>query len=274
MSLFNVPVGFQSLPVSSQLARDFLGTLKLLGAMGYQEIELCSFKGFAGDPLRGNFGRLVEVKATDVRQTIADGGMTARSCQFKLAEFEESRISETLEWTEALGLTYLVVTDFQPVAEALQRTFGLLNEYGERVRKSGFRLAVHTSPGLWKSYGGELVFAKMLREVASENCVYQLDLSSTLMAGVDAGECLKSHPDRFFSIHLRNGKRPSEPVPYLPALPLGQGEIVFEAVLAAAKAAGVVSYIVEMTVMPMTDTIPAYERSAEFIRSFNRQGIC
>jgi len=268
LALFNNPVGFQALPVRVQLARDLPGTLNLLGAMGYREIELCSFKGFAGDPLRGDFGRLADVKAMEVRRAIADSGMTARSCHFKLAEFEDTRISATLEWAAALGLTYLVITDFQFVSEEWQQTFDRTNACGERLRMDGFQLAIHTTVDIWKRQDGESAFATMLREVEPENCVYQLDLSTTLMNGIDAGQCMESHPGRFFSLHLRDGRKPPEPVRYLPALPLGQGGIDFKRVLVGAKAAGVRSYIVEMTVMPPEDSILAYQKSADFIRCF------
>jgi sugar phosphate isomerase/epimerase len=200
--------------------------------------------------------------------------MTARSCHFKLAELEDTRISVTLEWAAALGLTYVVITDLQFAGQDWQQTFDLTNRYGERVRKAALQLAIHTPPDIWNSRDGQLAFATMLREVEPENCVYQLDLSTTLMSGIDAGRWMESHPGRFFSVHLRDGRKPSEPVRYLPALPLGQGEIDFKSVLAGAKTAGVTSCIVEMTVMPPEDSILAYQKSADFIRSFDQRGFC
>ena len=270
--LSGVPVGLQAIGVGSQLGSDLRGTLTELSAMGYSEIELCSFRGFAGDSVRGNFGVLAEMNPAEIRKVIHDSDLTARSCHFKLAEFEEGRIAATLDWAGALALKYVVIIDFQFVAQELQRTFELMNAGGERIREAGFAMALHTSNDIWSASNGRSIFTEMLSEVAPENCIYQLDLSSTLLAGVDPADCLEAHAGRFFSVHLRDGKKPPKPVSYLPSLPLGEGEINFRRVFAAGKKAGITSYIVEMTVPP-AEAMEAYKRSAEFITGFNRQEV-
>ena len=47
LSLCGTAVAFQAFGVKSELQKDFSGTLKQLGGMGYSELELCSFKGFS-----------------------------------------------------------------------------------------------------------------------------------------------------------------------------------------------------------------------------------
>ena len=272
LSLCGTAVAFQAFGVKSELQKDFSGTLKQLGGMGYSELELCSFKGFAGDTLRGDFGELAKLEASCIRTELADAGLTARSCQFKPAELEQSRIDATLEWAATLGIKYLALLDIYFADREWQPTFDFLNGCGEHLRTHGFQLAVHTGNDFWARRNDETAFNAFLREVPPENCSIELDLSATLLNGIDPGECMSSNPGHFCAVHLRDGKKPTEPVRYIPSLPLGLGDIDFERVLAGARKAGVTNYIVEMAVFPPVDPMDAFQKSADFIRTVSEQG--
>lgn len=267
LSLYGTAVAFQAFGLKSELQEDFSGTLSRLARIGYSEVELCSFKGFAGDTLRGDFGELANLEASEIRRDLADAGLIARSCQFKPAELEEPTIGATMEWAAALEIKYLALLDVYFAKQDWQSTFAFLNSRGERLRTHGFQLALHTGNDFWTQRDGETALDAFLREVSVENCSIELDLSATLFNGIDAGECMAAHPGRFCALHLRDGKKPAESARYIPSLPLGQGEIDFQSVLAGARKSGVANYIVEMAVFPPVDPIEALDQSANFIRN-------
>jgi sugar phosphate isomerase/epimerase len=269
LRLANCLVGVQAMALKDHLRADFSGTLQCLSAMGYREIELCSFKGFAGDALRGDFGHLADVPASEIRRWIDNSGMIVRSCQFKPFEFDDTHIDATLKFSASLELHYLVLMDVYFNTPDWQPSFAMLNAYSQRVKREGFQLALHTGNDFWIERDGKTPFAAMLPSVPAENCVIQLDLSAALLCGVDAGQCLALNPGRFFSVHLRDGKKPAVPVRYLPALPLGQGDIDLKSVIAGARSADLKSYIVEMVVLPPLDSIDAFKESADFIRNMD-----
>ena len=269
LSLCGQAVAVQAFGLKSELQKDFSGTLRRVAEMGYREVELCSFKGFAGDALRGDFGKLSNMEAVEVRTALADAGLAVRSCQFKPEELEESQVDATLEWADTLGIKYFALLDVYFAGQEWQPTFDRLNDFGERLRTHGLQLALHTGNDFWTRSKKETAFDAFLREVTPEHCSIELDLSATLLNGIDAGECMSSHPDRFCAVHLRDGKKPVEQARWIPSLPLGEGEIDFTSVLSGAQKAGVTNYIVEMAVFPPVDPIEALQKSAEFIRSLS-----
>lgn len=268
LSLYGNLVAAQLFGVKVALQDDFAGTLKQLSAMGYTDVELSSFKGFAGDTLRGDFGKLSQLTVDEIRNPLQDAGLTSRCCQFKPTELDGPQIDATMEWAAALGIKCFTLVDVYFSNAEWQPAFDSLNRYGEQLRNNGFQLALHTPNDFWTQCNGETAFHAMLREVPAANCSIELDLSATLLNGVEPGECMASHPDRFCALHLRDGKKPPpEAMRYIPSLALGEGEIDFRSVLAGAKKAGVTYYIVEMIGFPPFDPIDAYRKSAEFIRN-------
>jgi sugar phosphate isomerase/epimerase len=265
------PLGFQIYSVRERVAKDLSGTLKQVAAMGYEAVELCSFKGFAGDKLKGDFGPLADMKAADVRRIIQGARMTAASCHFNPWELEDQRVNASIEWAAEVGVTYMTIgpaiSNADKTMDEWKQTFDILNRYGECLRKAGRRLGYHPQAEVWKEVDGVLAFDEMLRKVDPENCQYELDVSTSHVSGIDAGGYMTNHPGRFFAVHLRDLKVPRRPTPYIFALPLGQGEVDWVKVLRGAKRGAVGNYIVEMVVEPPADPMEALRISTEYLRS-------
>src|ERR1035438_5509482 len=73
-----MPIGCQTWPVRSMIAKDFPGTLKQLSAAGFQSIEMCSPVGYADS----GFGGLRKYSGKELRSIIQDAGLTCLSSHF------------------------------------------------------------------------------------------------------------------------------------------------------------------------------------------------
>src|SRR3954471_18909465 len=66
-----LPIGCQTWPVRSMIAKDFPGTLKQLAATGFQSIEMCSPVGYADS----GFGGLRKYSGSELRKIVEDAGL-------------------------------------------------------------------------------------------------------------------------------------------------------------------------------------------------------
>lgn len=280
------PLGFQSYGVREQIGKDFPGTLKAAKEIGYDSMELCSFKGYA----KQGFGPLADMKPGEIRQVLKDTGVTAPSSHIQWAEFDDQAIDRTIEWAGGIGLKFMTLSMARRAAtlDEWKQIFELMNRYGERVQKAGMLFGYHTHSDEWKKLDGVMVFDEMLRNIDPKHCVYQLDLAGTFANGLDAGEYMAKHPGRFFSLHLKDSKKqPPESAAATPppaggqpapgkgrgmsnapgALPVGQGDIDWKSVFAGAKKGGIKNYFVEMEVRPPADPMEAMKVSAQYLRN-------
>jgi sugar phosphate isomerase/epimerase len=269
------PLGFQSYGVRDRIGKDFPGTLKAVKELGYESVELCSFKGYA----KAGFGPLADMKPAEIRQVLKDVGMTAPSSHIQWAEFDDGAIDRTIEWAGGIGLKYMTLSMARRAStmDEWKQVFELMSKYGERVQKAGMLFGYHTHSDEWKKLDGVMVFDEMLKSIDPKHCVYQLDMAGTFANGIDAGDYMARHPGRFFSLHLKDSrKEPPEAGEAPPGrsagraagmLPVGQGEIDWKSVFAGAKKGGIKNYFVEMEVRPPADPMEAMKISAAYLRT-------
>jgi sugar phosphate isomerase/epimerase len=263
------PLACQLHAVRGRAAGDFPGTLRTIAALGYTEVEIVSFRGYASPAPRDGFGRLAPLSPTVVRATIDGAGLRVTSAHFKYEELQGPRLDDSLGWARGVGLRYMTVSDLPSVSTLgeWRRIFGALNELGARVGREEMQLGLHTQNNLWSVVDGVVVIDALLRGVEPASCSIQLDLSTTQSMRVDPVAFLRTHGTRCFSLHLRDAPTPAQPGGYLYAVPLGMGHVDLPGVLTAARAAGIGHYVVEMQVEPPADPVDALRLSAQYFRS-------
>src|SRR5882724_11547465 len=104
----NLQLGFQTFPIRDMLSKDFPGTLKTMSGMGYQLVEMCSPKGYAGI----GFGFAANMKTADLKSVITDAGLTCPSCHFTSGEFAPDKIDQSIEFARQLGLIQMICSTF------------------------------------------------------------------------------------------------------------------------------------------------------------------
>lgn len=264
------PLAFQAHTMRMPLARDFGGTLRVMRTMGFDAVELASFPGFVGDR-RGDFSPLQSLPPAQIRRTVADAGLTCTSAHFLPPEFTPAQFDKSVDWARGVGLTHMVYAGLElptmPTMDQLKAELDKLNEAGARVGRAGLKLGFHSDSHVWRTLEGQSATEEMMRRLDPANVQIQMDFGTVIQTGADGAAILQRYPGRFFSIHLRDAKRPADTWAYLPAEPLGAGgQIDWAAVLRAGKAAGVKHYVVEMTRYP-GGVFDAMKESIDYLRA-------
>lgn len=268
-------LGVQAHCLRHEMAVDFEGTLTRLASLGLHTIELCSFRGFAGNPW-GDFGRLADWQPERVRTALEQAGIACMGAHFVEDEFHEDALGRLLDWALGVKSPIVVVPGIrmpeQPRLADWQAAADRLNEIGNRLREHGLRFAYHTQNSVWENLGGVLAFEALAERLEPELCQIELDPSGSLVYGTGWQELVREMPGRFVSMHLRDGEAPDRIVPYLPALPLGEGAVDWKSALAAASAAGVPYYLLEMEIERGGDVFGALETSLNYLPTVTPTG--
>lgn len=270
MGLNREQIGVQAHCLRREMSSDFPGTLQRLQTMGFENIELCSFAGCAGNPW-GDFGELAEWRPDEVRAALQVSGLSCISTHVTVDELSAGHIDSTIQWANGIGAPVVVLAGMPEVSggdlESSRGAFAKLRHYGERLRDNGLAFAYHTQIDVWKRIDGRLLANWLFEETDPEYCLIELDPSGALVHGSDWKTLVREYQGRFFAMHLRDGRRPGREVPYLPALPLGSGDEDWPTAIAAASDAGISTFILEMEVEPDLDVFDAIQESLEFLDS-------
>lgn len=269
LAAFRSPLAFQLFGLRTSAIQDLPGTLRRAASLGYGEVELVSFPGYAANTPRDGFGPLAGLRSSDIRLAIRSAGLRVESCHFKMLQLEGNELGPSLDWARGVGIREIIVSDISPgeTHADWENNFARLARAGDAVARAGFSLGLHTPSDVWRVFDDGSVFDRMLQRIRPARLNVQLDLSSTLSRGVDPVQVLAKHGRRIHSLHLRDGRAPATPGDYVDALPLGQGEIHWQPLLAAARRAGVRRYVVEMVSRnPAMDPFEALHSSAEYLR--------
>src|SRR3954447_13426992 len=97
-----LPIGFQGYDARFLLTKDWLGGWKQLRDMGFQSVDLVSFKGYGYE--KSDLGKM---SGKEVRNTLDSVGMLAENCQFYHAELHDN-FKETMAYAHDLGLKYII----------------------------------------------------------------------------------------------------------------------------------------------------------------------
>src|SRR5437667_2580645 len=94
-----MPIGCQTWPVRTMIAKNFPGTIKQLAAAGFQTIELCSPVGYADS----GFAGLGKYTGAELRKVLGDAGVECVSSHFDIKELRENQAGR-IAWAKDVGL--------------------------------------------------------------------------------------------------------------------------------------------------------------------------
>ena len=239
-------------------------TLGKIRGLGFEVVELVSFPGCRGNPW-GDFGAASDLAPGSIRAALDDAGLRCPSVMVYEKELSADGLDGVLEWARGVGADTVVLTALAapslPTLAQWQVTVERANQHAERCRGRGMTFVLHTQPELWASVERhrpiDCIGSWLDRELVS----LEYDPSGALVHRADPLELLSRWPGRFHAVHLRDGQVPTEPVPYLPALPLGQGCVDWGAFLRACRSVDVSWYFLEMEVADPGDTLGAFSSS-------------
>ena len=257
----NLPIGLQLYTVGKEMDADPAGTLKMVAATGYKQVELSP---------------LGKTPPKELTKMLGDNGLTSPSGHYMLPDLL-SKLPELTELAHLFGQEFMVVTipwvadvsrfkvdagDQMALFFAVIRGLTLddwkwnaeqFNKVGEQVKKAGLLLAYHNHNFEWRTYDGVVAYDEFLRLTDPGLVKLELDCGWTTVAGQDPVTYLTKYPDRSTLLHIKDfhkGFKPRTTIQDkaagpLEATELGRGAIDYSKVLAAARKAKIRAQFVE-----------------------------
>lgn len=244
-----LPIGCQTWPVRDSIAKDFPGTLKVLAAAGFQNVEMCSPVGYADS----GFGGLAKYSGKELRGILADAGLKCVSSHFGMDELrkdQEGRIA----WAKDLGLTQMLVASLggpkNPTLDDVKRAADEYNRMGEKAAAAGIVQGLHNEDFEVSSVGGQRTYDLLFKLLDPKLVKFQFQVS-TIADGFDAAEYFTKYPGRFISMHVQGWSASTRQI-----VAVGQGSLDWKKIFAAAKVGGIKNYFVEMALPLMQASVP------------------
>ncbi|HXY40042.1 MAG TPA: TIM barrel protein [Vicinamibacteria bacterium] len=224
-----IPIGTQLWCVRKQLAGDVPGTLKTLGAMGYEAVEL--------ENAFGKTGR-------EWKTHLDAAGLKACGFHHTLAELQGDKLASTIEFNKAIGNRNLIIRslaeEVYSSADLLKKTADQVNEAAGRSRPHGMRVGYHNHFKDFNRIDGEYWW-NGFADQTSKDVILQFDTgNASEMEGVTPQSFIKRNAGRTISMHVKPYSK-KDPNAYL-----GKDELDWPAIMTAAETVGGIEwYIIE-----------------------------
>jgi sugar phosphate isomerase/epimerase len=227
-------VALQLYTVRAETTRDFAGTLRALGAMGYRAVE------FAG------FGNL---SAGELRAVLDEAGIQAMGAHVQFNAWE-SNLDGVFADLHTLGCAHAVVPALPPEwrnpdAARLRELAGRFNDWGRRSQAEGLRFSYHNHAFEFVPLAGATsgTFYEALAGATDPALVgLELDVFWAQAGGHDPIARIERYAGRLPLIHVKDMTGSGDT---RADAPVGEGDLPWRDILAAGDAAGGEWYIVE-----------------------------
>ena len=240
--------GVQLYMVRKQLVNDLAGVLKSIRQVGFTEVEL--------------FPNVYSHPAAELKQIVADAGLTAPAGHFDYAGLEEK-----VEYAHALGLKYMVCPMVPPAQwtslAGFQQAAEKFNRVGEQCRAAGMEFCFHNHCYEFRPMEGSNGFAELMKHSDAKLVKLEFDIYWLAQAGQDPMAMLKQYANRVRLVHLKD-RIAGAPTGYdmrtaTNFTELGKGNLPWPALLAQAKAQGIRNAFLDQdeTALPIMDSLHA-----------------
>jgi sugar phosphate isomerase/epimerase len=201
-------IGIQLYSVRDDVRKDFTGTVKALGEIGFTTIETADYKD----------GMFYGMTPEAFRKEIEAAGMKVLSSH--TSKLLESTNPDSVNWDEiwswwdqciaahkAAGMKYVVVSwmpnDLQTLAE-LKTYCDYYNAIGERCNAQGLRFGYHNHGFEFAKIEDKVMFDYMIENTNPDLVFFQLDVFNLLEARQSPVDYIKKYPGRFEVFHIKD----------------------------------------------------------------------
>jgi sugar phosphate isomerase/epimerase len=250
-----LPIGCQTYPVRSMIAKDFPGTLKTLSEAGFQTVELCSPTGYADS----GFGGLAKYSGAELRKILSDANLTCQSSHFSMDELRKD-LPARIAWAKDVGLTQMMVPSLDgpkhPTMDDVKRAADEYNKIAAESAKAGLQQGLHNENFELTTVDGKRTYDLLFELLDPKLVKFQFQVS-TISRGYDAAEYFTKYPGRFISMHVQGWSAKTRKI-----TAVGQGTLDWKKIFTAARTGGIQNYFVEMDLTLMRQSVP-YLRSLQ-----------
>jgi len=161
--------------------------------------------------------------------------------------------------------------------ESAQTSAAEMNKYGAILKKFGMKILFHNHAGEFELLkdSKQTQYDVILAETDPELVTMQIDIGWAHIAGQNILDLFKKHPGRFELWHVKDALglkgldsklTPNQRAQYAYQVPIGQGELDWKSIFAAANVAGLKYFIVEQdNPSAWGDSIMAFKVSYQYL---------
>jgi Sugar phosphate isomerases/epimerases len=236
-------VGIQLYSVRDRSEKDFLGTIREIGAIGYKNVELAGYYGHS---------------AKEVKQALADAGLNAPSAHIGLTVNDPAiwdNLKKQVEYAQELGLKRFIVPYYplgdNPALDDVHKMADNLEQAAKIVTESGLAFGYHNHAFEFKPVEGKLVIDHIFERVPAELLFAEFDLGWIKVAGQDPAAYVKKYAGRLPVVHAKDFKDDGKDAE------IGKGSVDWDSALAACEAAGVEYVIIEQEQYEVSSLVSA-----------------
>jgi sugar phosphate isomerase/epimerase len=244
-----MPIGCQTWPVRTMIAKDFPGTIKQLAQAGFQAIELCSPVGYADS----GFAGIGKYTGAELRRILGDAGVTCVSSHFGIEELRKNQAGG-IAWAKDVGLTQMIVPSLdgpqKPTMDDVKRAADEYNKMGEEAAKAGIQQGLHNEDFELTMVEGKRTYDLLFKLLDPKLVKFQFQVS-TISQGYDAAEYFTKYPGRFISMHVQGWSAKTRKT-----TAVGQDTLDWKRIFTTAKTGGIKNYFVEMSLELMKASVP------------------
>ena len=223
-ALLNLPVGLQLYSVRTLLPKDYAGTLKQIGALGYTEVEAAGF---------------YNLPVEQVQAAMKAAGLRCVSAHYPLSLLKP-HLDEIITFCKALGVGYVVCSSPSHQDPSVKGELSIddwrwsaeqFNQVATSVQAAGMHFAYHNHKAEFHEINGVLPFDELVKNTDPAKVSFELDCGWCIIGGHDPVKVLKQYPTRIVMMHVKDFKDAKEP-----SVELGTGSIDYTPIFAAAAA--------------------------------------
>lgn len=257
---FKGPVGLQLYSLREQFGKDVTGTLDQVRRFGIEYVELA-----------GTYNLTPE----KFKEQLDSKGLKPISGHFSYERFRDA-VQDVAREAKTLGVQYVGCAwiphqnsfDEKTCREAVS----VFNRAGEALAKHGLKFFYHTHGYEFQPFANGTLFDLMMSETKPQFVSYQMDVFWIVHPGKDPVKILEKYGRRFELMHVKDMKK-GTPTGLLNGhsdvrnnVIVGSGVMDWQAILNAARKAGVKWYFIEDESPDSAQQIPSSLRYLEQIK--------
>lgn len=231
-------IALQLYSLRDDIGKDYAGTIKKAGEMGYTAIEAANY----GD------GKFYGKTPEEFKADIEAAGMKVLSSHAARGLSEEELTSkdftEAMKWWDqciaahkAAGMKYIVTPwmDVPKTLADLQTYCEYYNEIGKKCKENGLKYGYHNHAHEFQKVEDKMMFDYMIENTNPEYVFFEMDVYWVVRGQHSPVDYFNKYPGRFSLLHIKDNKE------------LGQsGMVGFDAIFKNTDTAGVENIIVEV----------------------------
>jgi len=193
-------IGIQLYSVKEELAKDFMGTLKKLSAMGYSSVEPY---GFTTDDFFGRTMKELSSIVNDMGMTISGSHIWSSISVENPTDKEWDFWKNCADIVKSGGGKWAIqssLPEFKTMDD-LERIFSYFNRAAEICKQGDVKFAFHNHTEVFSMIDDEMVLDLLIKNTDPNLVFFQLDMGHTVNGGGDCVHYLRNYPGRILLWH-------------------------------------------------------------------------